>query len=202
MRNLFRRISACVLLLLLVVFLVVDFQIARAAPQSQEGFDVDFDSGDLEGWETTPDVIVSDGSLRLYGGNFAIKLGNWGDQETIIRLLPGAQEGECIIHYFVSDRGGYNLILTPDSVILEKGTGPENSLILVEESYQRTPDSWIELSLRVEDGTHTVSVDGQTVLTASDPDPLQPGGFGFHYFGPGALDIDRIVLTPLSVESG
>ncbi len=182
---------------LLVFLLAASVHIVWGAPQAQEGFQEDFEAADLAGWETTPDVTVVEGALRLYGGNFAMRLGQWGDQETQIRFKLGSAEGEFILHYFAGDGGSYNLILMPENLILEKGSGPENVLILAEAPYQRTADSWLDLTLRVDNGAHTISIGEETVLTAEDPDPLRQGGIGFRYFGSGSVDIDRLALTTL-----
>jgi len=182
---------------LLIFLSTASFQIAWGLPQAQEGFQEGFEAAGLPGWETSPDVTVVEGSLRLYGGNFAMHLGEWGDQETYLRFKVGASEGEFIIHYFAGERGGYNLILMPEMMVLEKGSGPDNVLILAEAPYQRTANTWHELTLRVESGTHTISMGEETVLTAEDPDPLLQGGIGFRYFGPESVDIDQISLTAL-----
>ena len=135
-----------------------------AQPQEGGGFTEDFESSPVQGWELSPDTTVEEGELRLYGGNFAMRLGAWGDQDTQIRLQFPASEGEFVIHYFANDQGGYNLIFAPDMVVLEKSAGADNSMILAEGPYQRTIDTWLDLTLKVDNGEHTLTIDDETIL--------------------------------------
>ena len=167
-----------------------------AQAETQGGFTEEFNSLPGDGWEHTPDVTVTDGALMLYGGNFLMKLGVWGDQQTTIRFRRNTAEGEFIIHYFASDRGSYNLNLSPDRVVLEKSSGPDNTLSLGDAAYQPVLQTWTDLSITVENGNHTITLDGETVLTATDPDPIVPGAIGFNYFGPESVEIDSMSLTP------
>ncbi len=191
-----KKLTIFVTLLIMFTVSGLNHSAVWAIPFGQEGFSQDFASGELEGWEMTPDVTVVDGKLRLYGGNFAMKFGDWGDQEMKLELSLSSAEGEFIIHYFATDSGSYNLILTPMTMLLEKGGRPGDQLILAEAPYQRLLETWLEIGIKVENETHTVSVDDEVILTADDPDPLRPGGMGFHYFGPGSADIDQVILTP------
>ncbi len=169
----------------------------QAQPPGDGAFQTDFESAQLEeGWETTPDTTISEGALRLYGGNFAMRLGQWGDQTTQIRLRFNTTMGEFLIHYFANDQGSYNLVFLPEMIVLEKGTGPQNNTLLAETPNTLTTDTWIELSINVQAGQHTITVDGQNILTATDPNPLLPGAIGFRKFGSDSVDIDSISLTP------
>ena len=178
------------------------FSPVYAQPQEGSGFTEDFESSPAQGWELSPDTTVEEGELRLYGGNFAMRLGEWGDQDTQIRFQFPAAEGELVIHYFANEQGGYNLIFAPDMVVLEKSAGADNSMILAEGPYQRTIDTWLDLTLKVDNGEHTLTLGGETILSATDPDPLKSGAFGFRYFGPDYLSIDSVSLSPLGVPEG
>lgn len=169
------------------------------AQNPEGGFSEDFDSDDLEGWERTPDAIVRDGVLRLAGGNFAFKLGDWGDQETVIQLRFNSNEGRLFLHYFATDQGSYNLIFIPEAIILEKAAGPDNVLNFAEVPNTVSSNAWIELVLRVADGEHTITLDDEEIITAIDPDPYTSGGIGFNYEGPENVEIESIHLTPLGM---
>ena len=161
------------------------------------GFSETFDETNLEGWEHTPEVIINDGVLRLYGGNFVFRMGGWGDQETTILLRFESTEGEFFIHYLATDQGSYNLIFRVGTILLEKSTGPASSLILAELAKQVPMDTWIELTIRVDGEQHTITLDGEIILTAVDPDPIRSGTIGFIYHGPDFVEIDSIRLSPL-----
>ena len=191
------KIVLCSLVLLTVLLAVIcPSGPVCAQTETQGGFTEEFNALPTEGWEHTPDVTVTDGALVLYGGNFAMKLGVWGDQATTIRFRRNATDGEFIVHYFASDQGSYNLIFLPDRVILEKSSGPDNALPLADTAYQPTLQTWMDLSINVADGEHTIAIDDETVLTATDPDPIVPGAIGFNYFGPESVEIDSLSLTP------
>ena len=112
-------------LCLLLIYLFFPFgQTVSAQPPTDAGFEEDFEGQQLpDGWESTPDTTVSDGALRLYGGNFAMRLGRWGAQTSQVRLRFNTSMGEFLIHYFASDQGSYNLVFLPDTIFLERGTG-------------------------------------------------------------------------------
>jgi len=82
-------------------------------------------------------------------------------------------------------------------VILEKVFAPDDVQHLSDSPYQRVINTWMGIEIHVENGEHRVSVDNEEILSTSDPEPLQPGGIGFHYFGPDTVDIDLITLTPI-----
>lgn len=175
---------------------------ASAQPVDGEGFTEEFEELPGEGWEISPDIAVDEGQLRLWGGNFLLRLGAWGDQEIKIRLQVPAEEGEFIIQYFMNEQGSYNLILTPDHALLEKGSGPENILVLAEGPFDRPISTWMDLGIKVENGQHSITLDETVILSASDPDPFLSGGFGLRYFGPDYALIDSISLSVLGVPEG
>ena len=170
------------------------------AQTPEGGFVEDFDSEDLAGWERTPDALIRNGVLRLAGGNFAFKLGDWGDQETTIHLRFNNNEGRLFIHYFATDEGSYNLIFMPEAIVLEKAAGPENVINFAEIQNTVQINAWIELVLRVEGGEHAIMLDGDEIITATDPDPFISGGIGFNYEGPDAVEIESISLQALGEQ--
>lgn len=184
--------------LLLCAFLTLQPALsAKAQPPEGQPFETDFETGALgPGWEATPDVTFSEGALRLYGGNFAMKLGRWSDQTTHIRLRFNTSMGEFLIHYCASEQGSYNLVFLPEVILLEKGGGPEDITALVETANTLPTDAWINLEIAVQSGQHTIRVDQEILLTAVDPAPLPPGNLGFRKFGGDSVDIDSLSLTP------
>ena len=194
-----RVISKSFLLLsCLGVMVVCAFLPSAVWAQTPEGgFSENFDSDDLEGWERTPDAIIRDGVLHLTGGNFAFKLGDWGDQETVIQMRINSNEGRLFIHYFATDQGSYNLIFFPEAIVLEKAAGPDNVLNFAEVPNTLPRNSLVELVLRVEGGEHAITIDGEEIITAMDPDPFTSGGIGFNYEGLDNVEIESIRLTPL-----
>ena len=187
---------------LVIIFSLLAFGLFRIPvyaqePENQGGFTEDFENNAHERWELSPEAIVTEGHLRLYGGNSAMNIGSWGDQTTQLRIWFSSLDGEFLLHYFASDQGSYNLIFTPKVVILEKVSAPDDVQHLSDSPYQRVINTWMGIEIHVENGEHRVSVDNEEILSTSDPEPLQPGGIGFHYFGPDTVDIDLITLTSI-----
>ncbi len=183
-------------LIILTVLALIPTQV-WAQPPGDTAFSTDFETDRLgEGWESTPDVTISEGALRLYGGNFAMRVGRWGDQNTQIRLRFNNSMGEFLIHYFAGEQGSYNLVILPEVIILEKGSGPDNITPLGETPNTLQTDTWIDLGISVNAGLHTITLNGETAITVSDPEPLLSGGIGFRKFGGGSVDIDSLSLTP------
>ena len=76
-----------------------------------------FDDSQLEGWAHTPEVVVTDGVLNIYSGQFAERLGEWGDFDMTIRAKFSG-EGEIVIGYHFREEGRYVLHTRTQELIL------------------------------------------------------------------------------------
>lgn len=194
-----KTISLTILLLssILIIFLFV-----VPATAQGEDFTETFDDTQLPGWEHAPEVIVSDGVLRIAPGNFAARLGSWTNFDLKLKLrfnLPGETE----VHYRATDNGAYLLIFIPDRLILLRASGPgtEPTELASTELGELSSGDWIDLHITLNGGSHTISVNETTQMTAEDPDPLPPGGFTFVSHGERTTDVDDISLTVIMGES-
>ena len=58
-----------------------------ALAQDVGGFDETFDEGQAEGWERSEGVTIENGTMRIFPGNFAARLGgSWSDLSLSARL--------------------------------------------------------------------------------------------------------------------
>ena len=95
-----RKIRSIALLTGLVLLcLLISPELVSAQPP-REGFSEDFESSQLEGWEYTAELNISEGVLKLYSGDFAMKMGGWGDQTTNVRIKFNDGVSEFFVQYF------------------------------------------------------------------------------------------------------
>lgn len=178
--------------MMIVLGVLVTFSWPAAAQEN--GFSDTFDDPMLPGWEHSPDVTVADGALRIAPGNFAARPAEWGEITLAARMQYSGM-GELLIHYNWREGSHYGLILVANELILERvadGTPrPLGSASL--EAFP--PDRWFDLQITNGGGEHTVSFDGQPVITASDPEPLRPGGVALTAGGDRTGSFDSITIS-------
>ena len=178
--------------LLIIPFLVL-LLVVPAWAQGGD-FTEDFEDPALPGWERSPDVIIVEGALRISNGNFAFKMGEWRDYTLTIRFRANGP-GDVSVHYYARDEGRYQLHILPEEVILERNIGDRGGILGATGIEALKTGSWIDLTLRVVGGEHRVTIEDQTVLTVSDPEPLQAGPIGFVFGGEGYAEFDQMSLT-------
>lgn len=156
-----------------------------------------FDNPTLPGWEHSPGVAVVDGVLRIEPDNFAFYPGEWGDLTlSVIARRTGEGEAVLLVNYCVSDAGDYAVHLGPDFVALhragaELAASPLGSI---------PPNEWLHVSVTVVSGTHEVVLSGQPALTATDSDPLPPGGVALSVHGAAPGEFDDLIVTFLGED--
>jgi hypothetical protein len=153
-----------------------------------------FDDPLLPGWEHSPDAVVSGGVLRIAPGNFALLPGDRTDPTISIRVRP-AEPSELVIHYQFREQSFYALHLLEGHVVLvrhlagtatELGGGPVSSL---------SPAQWADLQIALAGTEHTVWLNGEQVLVATDPEPLAPGAVLLQVHGEAAGEFDDLTVT-------
>jgi hypothetical protein len=191
---------------LIVVFLcstlIVTLYAIPASAQG-EGFTETFDDPQLPGWEYSPEVIVSNGVLRIAPGNFAARPDPWGDFALSFRLRFDAP-GETEIHYHATENGGYLLVFTPDRLLLlrESGPGTEPAELTGTELGALSGEAWITVNIILSGGQQTVTVNDSITLSAEDTDPVPNGGLVFASHGERTTELDDINLTTIVGEAG
>jgi len=196
------RKNLSLIFLLLSSALIIALFIVPAAAQG-EGFTETFDDTQLPGWEHSPEVVVRDGVLRITPGNFAARMGAWGDFDLTIKLRFDAP-GETEIQYRASDSGAYLLVFSPDRVLLLRGSGPagEPTELASTDLGTLSAEDWITVHITLTGGQHKITVNESTTLTADDPDPLPMGGLTFASHGERTTELDDINLTVIVGEPG
>jgi photosystem II stability/assembly factor-like uncharacterized protein len=153
-----------------------------------------FDDPALSGWEHAPEVRVEDGALRVPANTYAFYFGEWPAFTLSVRVRMEG-EGELVIGYYGTDQGIYTLVLPPGAAVLmreEGGVGAE--LAGVPAPIPLT--DWAQVTIQVTGNQHTVSINGEQLLSATDPNPLPPGGLLLHVAGAGVGWFDDLVVQP------
>lgn len=190
------------ILALLVAILLGAGLGTRPASAQDPGFQESFNDLQLPGWEHSPEAIVVEGTLRIGPGNFAARAGAWRDFDLAFALRFSGS-GETQINYRASDSGSYHLIVTEGNLVLFKNQPPEQQSELAKSSgWQPVENAWMEFKITLKDGAHTVSVDGNSILNATDPDPLGPGTILFASHGERTTEVDDLSLQVIVSGSG
>lgn len=186
--------------LLLSAVLIIAMFVIPASAQG-EGFTDTFENTQLPGWEHSPEVIVSEGILRIAPGNFAARMGSWDNLDLTLKLRFD-NPGETEIQYHVTDSGGYMLVFIPERLLLLKnsGKGNEPTELAASDLVNISTEDWTTLRITLFDGLHTVYLNESILFTAQDSEPLAPGTLVFASHGERTTEIDNISLTIVSEE--
>ncbi len=181
------------LFLLLLGLLVIPLGFGRA----QEGdFSDTFDDPNLPGWEITSGVSVVDGVLRIETGGSATYNTDFGDLKLSFRLRSSSG-GELKLSYRFSDAGAYHVLFNAERMLLQRETGVE----VKDLAFETLPPNligaheWMQLVITVFGDKHTISLDGVTLLTHSDADPLLEGRISLAVPGEASIDVDDFSVT-------
>ncbi|MEK6222771.1 MAG: DUF1080 domain-containing protein, partial [Chloroflexota bacterium] len=181
---------------LFVVILLLTIVTMPATPAFAQGsgFTETFDEAELSGWEYSQDVSVEDGALKIFGGNFAIRFGDWSDITLDVRLRF-TPSGEVVVNYYMGPTGTYSLIIPGEVLILEKNANGTNTVLAEAALTGFTPGEWGDLQVVVENGTHTISWNDTVIITVTDPEPLSSGSIQLLAFGEITAEFDSLTLT-------
>jgi hypothetical protein len=196
------RKNISLIALLLSSALIIALFVIPAAAQG-EGFTETFDDTNLEGWERSPEVIVSDGVLRIAPGNFAARMGSWDNFDLSLKIRFDST-GESEVQYHATEAGSYLLVFTPDRLILLRTAGPESEPTELgsAELGEYSAEDWIPLRITLSGGLHTVYLNDSSVITATDSDPLPAGALVFTSHVERTTEIDDITLTVVAGVTG
>ncbi len=162
---------------------VVQPQPGVVGPAQQTGATLsqDFEGRQPQGWEFDPTASVANGMLAFAGPGHAFWVQAQGRNIALsFRHRPAA--GECQVIFCASGEppngSSYNFVVSPGGMELVRITGQQIQA-LGRAQAALTPGEWFDLSIAVTNGQITVTVGGQQVITATDPQPLPAGTVGF-----------------------
>ena len=145
---------------------------------------------------------MTDGALRIGPAQFASPMGGWQDFDLSFKLRFSG-EGETHINYRANEQGSYLLLWGPGALTLLK-TAPQSEPQELgrAELGAVNASGWVTVQIVLAGGAHTISVDGQALITATDPDPLGAGGLVFVSVGQRTTDLDDVSLQTRAAEGG
>ncbi len=144
--------------------------------QAQEpGFTETFDNPSLPGWEHSPNATVAAGVLRIESGGYVARGGTWGDLSLAVRVRRTG-DGEIAVSYRAANSSAYHVLLGGDFLALQRESDGAVARVKDAAPVSIRSGEWFRLRVTVTGGEHTITLDGKPVLTATDPQPLSPGG--------------------------
>ncbi|MBN2044869.1 MAG: DUF4956 domain-containing protein [Anaerolineales bacterium] len=188
------KLSRYLTALILIAILSLLSTSQSLAQEGVDGFTEEFDEVNWEEWERSQDLTVEDGVLRMGGGNFLIRLGDWSEIDLTLQLRFQTPN-EIVINYYLRDEGHYALILLENHLILQKISEGQPSPLEEAPVEYLGDQSWNKVNIKVTGGNHTISLNDTQVLTAADPEPLSTGAVMLQVFGETGVEVDSISLT-------
>lgn len=185
---------------LLACLCIVALGVAPVRAQESQGFTDSFDNPQLPGWEHSPEAVINAGALQIGPGQFAARMGGWAEFELTLRIRFRG-EGETHINYRATDQGAYVLHLLTGEAVLFKRSAPGQEQELSRASAPEVQaDSWLDIRITLAGGEHTISINNETRLTVSDPEPPGPGTVVLASLGQRTTEVDEVTLaiTPSS----
>jgi len=190
-----KKISIRIAIVLLISFIAVLFIFTPSQAQDDTVTETEtFDNTQLEGWEHSPEVVVTDGVLQIYSGQFAMKYGDWGDFDMSIQVkFSGA--GEIVIGYHFRDEGRYTLHILTDEVTLVKEVSEPFTEIGSVNYSGYVIGEWLDIRIVLTGGDHSIYLNNELLLTISETDVLTPGPFLLHVTGENIGEFDNLTIT-------
>jgi hypothetical protein len=164
----------------------------------------DFEDGRADGWslETGWKFIQEvDGNHALQAETHSwavLKEGQWGDFLLHFRLKP--LDGDFHLNFRAApadpSRTRYMAHFVPNAIVLHR-IQADREPVVADGPIAYTTDQWHQVELVAHGGHIQIALDGQTVLTYDDSDPLPPGTIAFENGDPPARHlIDDVLVEP------
>lgn len=179
---------------LLVVLIGVGLLPALSLQAQEPVFTETFDDPDLTGWERSPEVIVDNNALRVPAPGSASHGGEWEELTLTVQVWYSG-EGELMVSYRDSDAGAYHVLLGGDFLVLQREANGVITDLGNAAPLRILTGEWIQLNVRAIGEIHEVALNGQHVLTATDSNPLPPGGVSFEALGEAMGLFDDLVVS-------
>ncbi len=179
---------------ILPLAIILIFIFALPVLAQSEGFTETFDDPTLAEWEHTPEAVVADGVLTIGPGNFALRFGAWENVNFSLNL-KAASETEFVIQYNFQDDTHYSLVFFPGEVILERVRRGEISPLGSASLRGVSLANGVKLAVVMDGSSHQISLDGESLISAQDDDPLPAGGLMLMAHGGSGIEIDDLEFS-------
>lgn len=191
------RVQKIFLILMFVSILMLPGMPSRQAFAQEANFTDNFDDPTLPGWEHSPEVVVSEGILKIGPGNFAARMGIWQDFDLTFRIrFTGI--GETAIYYRSNDIDNYLLQITPEEVVLLRMRADNEPTVLASQPLgQLEAGKWMEFNIQISGGDHRILLNGTDLFQVSEPEPIPAGGLVFTSNGERTTELDSVSLQQI-----
>jgi len=163
----------------------------------EEGTPETFDDNELSGWETSPEAVVTDGTLSIGPGNTAMKIGEYFNFEAQFDMKMTGSDGIFFFRYCMGDGNDYALLFFPERIVIEK-ISDGNPSELASTEWGGFSGEWTSVELTYSNLQHSLVIDGQATLSAEeDGEPHQGGPVGFFVEGGLNANFDNFLLKPI-----
>ncbi|MBN1679750.1 MAG: right-handed parallel beta-helix repeat-containing protein [Anaerolineae bacterium] len=157
-------------------------------PDYSQAFD---DPAALSGWQSTPEVAISGGVLRVPAPGFVIIDLSWADFNMSV-WVQRYGEGDVLVMYRSGAEGYYAVRIGAASLSLQRVVGDEQ-VELATAPAAIPAAGWFNVSVLLAGAEHVIALNHQPVLTASDQQ-LSAGSVGFRVEGAATADFDDLVI--------
>ena len=185
--------SIALIVALIVALLSAQLPTPAWAQEEGDGYKETFDDPTLPEWEHSREASVADGVLRMSGGSFALRAGDWSDITLTVKMRTSG-EGEAVVSYYFRDGLRYTLVLAENYIFLERERDQSLTPLGDSEGAGIRPNTWVNLKVVVSGGQHQVYVDDELRLRATDPDPLETGALLLQAMGEVTVEFDDLEL--------
>jgi photosystem II stability/assembly factor-like uncharacterized protein len=143
-----------------------------------------FDNPELPGWELAPTVYVTDGILHVPGPEgVAFYQSAWTDMVLTLRART-IGEGELVVTYgYSGPENNYHVLLGSNYLFVSQVINGIQTELGGLSPTNLAPDEWFSLGVTVSGSNHTISLNGEVVITATVTNPLPAGNIGFKALG-------------------
>lgn len=184
----------------LILALVILFVPLTGVLAQDESTTETFDDESLPGWERSPEAVVQNGVLSISPGNFAVKFGSYAEGGLSVKLKHTGP-GIVFIRFAMGEQGNYALILFDEAIVLEKVVQDQPTM-LGEYPWNGPSGEWLQIQINATGSQMQVVLDGETVISATDDEPLPGGEIGLWVEGEAAAEFDDLALSTAPVEGG
>jgi hypothetical protein len=173
-----------------------------AAPAPGAVLSESFDQGVARGWELEPGWQVAQygaGQFGLHGVGHvwaSHTAGTWSNFTLALKL--NLARGGIHINYRTAGPQRYFIGFRQGGIYLMKQTGPQQfsgELARAQNPRGLTPRQWHNVTVTGNGGQISVTVDGATALTYTDPNPITQGGIAFETLDDSDAWIDDVVVS-------
>ncbi|MBN1286636.1 MAG: right-handed parallel beta-helix repeat-containing protein [Anaerolineae bacterium] len=184
---------------LAAIFLLLAGAVIPVLAQDEPALVETFSEPALPGWDYTSGVTAANGRLQISAPGIALYDDEWAGDLTFSVWARRSGAGAVVVSYHASRLDAYLVAIYGDRVTLARERGGVEA---VEAPFAVPDGAWFQLGVAAAGETHTVLVDGNALLTLTDPGGDLAGGIGFEATGEAAGEFDDLIVMHAALTAG